>query len=77
MSRCVNYAKLSKRCQMSKSQTVGQEGGAQKNDTIRFTHNDTNFDITCQGHQKCLKVYFMDILRIFDDHIQINHSYHF
>ena len=44
---------------------------------MRFTHNDVNYDITYAGNQNCLKIYFMAILRGFDDNIQTDHSYHF
>ena len=55
--------------QMSKSQTAGLESSfTKKLDTIRFTHNNANFDVTYENHQNWLKTYFMNILRIFDDH---------
>ena len=55
MSKCEKYVKLSKRSQMSKSQTAGLER--------RFIQNDVNFDIT----SKLVKnIYFMNILRVFD-----------
>ena len=44
---------------------------------MRLTHNDVNFDVTYEGHQNCLKNIFMDLLKVFDDHVQIDHSYHF
>ena len=35
---------------------------------MRFTHNDVHFDVTYESHQNWLKKYFVNILRIFDDH---------
>ena len=32
--------------------------------TMRFTHNDINFDVTCESHQNWSKIYFMNILRV-------------
>ena len=49
------------------------EGGGPNNKlvTMRFTHNDVNFDVKYGSHQNWSKTYFMSILRIFDDHIDI------
>ena len=48
-------------CQMLKSQTAERE-------TIGLTNNDVNFDVTYKSHQNWLKTYFINNLKIFDDH---------
>ena len=54
MSSCQKDVKLSKRCQMSKSQTHGLWRRFTKKliDIMRFTHIDVNFDIKYDGDQK-------------------------
>ena len=62
--------KLSKRWQMSNSQNLDYGGGSEKkkNDTMRFTDIDVNFDLRYEGHQNCPKILSMNILRVFSDH---------
>ena len=33
-----------------------------------LVYNDVNFDVTYKGYQSWSRTYFMNILRIFDDH---------
>ena len=37
-------------------------------DTMKFTHIDINFDVTCKGHQSWSKILSMNILRGFGSH---------
>ena len=39
-----------------------------KFDMRRFKHNETNYEVTCDGHPSYVKTYFMNILRCFDHH---------
>ena len=56
MSSCQKDVKLSKGCQMSKSQTHGiRRRFKKKIHIMRFTHIDVSFDITYDGDQKTLK----------------------
>ena len=70
MSSCQKDVKLSKRCQMSKSQThrLWRRFTKKKIDIMRLTHIDVNFDIKCEGHQNCSKTLSLHILRVFGDH---------
>ena len=50
--------KLSKRSHMSKSKTAGLgRRFTKKLDTMRFTHNDMNFDVIYENHQNWSKTY--------------------
>ena len=64
VKRCQNVQKMSN-CQNSvKYQKVKQlnYGVQQKKlDTVRFKHNDVNFDVTYESHQNWSKTYFMSI----------------
>ena len=62
--------KLSKRCQMSNSQTSGlwRRFAKKKENIMRFTDIDINFDIRYEGHQNCPKILSKNILRVFGDH---------
>ena len=66
---CQNV-KLSKRCQMSNSQTSGLWRRFRKKliDIMRFTNINVNFDVRYEGHQNCPKILSMNILRVFSDH---------
>ena len=70
MYQMSKYVKLSKRCQMSNSQTSGlcRRFAKNKNDIMRFTDIDVNFDIRDEGHQNCPKILSKNILRVFGDH---------
>ena len=37
-------------------------------DTIKFRHNEVNFEAKCVGHQKCSNIHFINFLRVFSDH---------
>ena len=53
--QCPKDVKLSKQCQMSKSQTAGLVKFKIKLNTMRFTHNDVNFDVTHESQQNWSK----------------------
>ena len=68
---------MSKICQNIKTDVKWQKvkqmdkgGGSQEKifDTINFTHNGINFDITYEGHHNRSNIFFMNILRVFDEH---------
>ena len=58
-------------CQVSKSPKMALWRRLIKKelDIMRFRLYKFNFDLTCKGHQSYLKIFFMNILRCFDDHI--------
>ena len=62
--------KMSKRCQISNSQAtkLGKRFTKKLLHTMRFTNNHVNFDVMRESYQNWSKIYFMDILRIFEDH---------
>ena len=66
ISSCQKDVKLSKRCQMSKTQThrLWRRFTKKLIDIMRFTH----IDIKYEGHQNCSKTLSMPILRVFDAH---------
>ena len=70
ISSCQKDVKLSKRCQMSKSQIHGLWRRFTKKliHIMRLTHIDINFDIKYEGHQNCWKTLSMHILRVFGHH---------
>ena len=79
VAKCQKDVKLSKRCQMSKSQTHGlwRRFTKKKIDIMRFTHIDVNFDISYDGYKKPQNVHkkcFWTILVtfIFDIKIDVN-----
>ena len=51
----------------SNMQTM-EEVHKKKNDIMRFTDIDVNFDVKYEGQQNCPKIISMDILRVFSDH---------
>ena len=61
---------MSKRCQMSRSQThrLWRRFTKKLIHIMRFTHIDVNFDIKYEGHQNCSKTLSMHILRVFGHH---------
>ena len=63
----LSLKKMSNRCQMSRSQTHGlwRRFTRKKNDIMRFTYFDINFDVNNEGHQKCSKTLSMHILTVF------------
>ena len=70
MSKCQKDVKMSKRCQMSKSQThkLWRRFTKKKNYIMRFTHIDVNFDVKYEDHQNCSKTLSTHILRGFGHH---------
>ena len=61
----VKRCQFVKKCQMSNSQTSGLwRRFAKKEDIMRFTDIDVNFDIRYEGHQICPKMLFKNILRV-------------
>ena len=67
--RCQNVKKMSS-CQkdVKKSNVCTMGEVHKKNDTMRFTHIDLNFDVTYEGHQNWSKILSMHIWRVISDH---------
>ena len=45
-----------------------EEVHKKEHDIMRFRLYEVYFDLTCDGHQNTSKIYFMNILRCFNDH---------
>ena len=53
---------MSKDVKCQEVKQLDLEGGSEKKD------NEINFDVTYESHQYWSETYFINILRIFDDH---------
>ena len=78
MSSCQKDVKLSKRCQIWKSQIciLWRRFTKKLIDIMRFTDIDVNFDVKYEGHQNCPKILSVNILRVFSDYHMWRQNWH-
>ena len=53
---------------MSKIQKIWRRFTKKELDIMRFRLYVVNFDLTCEGHPKYSRAYFMNIMNCFNDH---------